>query len=95
MRHGAHDSGAGHWAQPRALSHHNDVCWHILSGRTWLIQQKSDRMEVILEAVYILSGAITTEEASLLFSHSGVPNKVTFGNVWLPEMHDAFVAPRP
>jgi hypothetical protein len=52
-------------------------------------------MEVILEAVYILSGAIATEEASLLFSHSGVPNKVTFGNVWLPEMHDAFVAPRP
>jgi len=57
MRHGAHEPGAGRWAQPHALSHHNDVCWHIISGRTRLIQQKSDRIEVILEAVYVLSGA--------------------------------------
>jgi hypothetical protein len=57
MRPRAHDSGAGRWAQPHALSHHNDVRWHIISGRTWQIQQKSDHIEVILEAVYVPSGA--------------------------------------
>jgi hypothetical protein len=39
------------------------VCWHIISGRTWLVQQKSngsDHIEVILEAgdfVFLPSGA--------------------------------------
>jgi ribosomal protein L16 Arg81 hydroxylase len=39
------------------------VCWHIISGRTWLVQQKSndsDHIEAILEAgdiVFLPSGA--------------------------------------
>ena len=86
----------------------NDVCWHIVSGKVWLIQARSDgsdRREVILEAgdfVYIPSGAIhvianasATEKASLVFCYIGVGSTEAAGNVWLPELHDAFVAPRP
>jgi uncharacterized RmlC-like cupin family protein len=97
-------------AGPNPTHYHanNDVCWHIVSGRIRLIQARSDgsgREEVILEAgdfVYIPSGAIhvianasDTEEASLVFCYIGVGSTEAAGNVWLPELHDAFVAPRP
>jgi oxalate decarboxylase/phosphoglucose isomerase-like protein (cupin superfamily) len=97
-------------AEPNPTHYHknNDVCWYIMSGKIRLIQAKSDgsdRKEIILAAgdfVYIPSGAIhvitnasQTEEASLVFCYIGVPNVEASGNVWLTEMHDAFVAPRP
>jgi uncharacterized RmlC-like cupin family protein len=97
-------------AGPNPTHYHanNDVCWHIVSGRIRLIQARSDgrgREEVILEAgdfVYIPSGAIhvianasETEAASLVFCYIGVGSTAAAGNVWLPELHDAFVAPRP
>jgi oxalate decarboxylase/phosphoglucose isomerase-like protein (cupin superfamily) len=97
-------------AVPNPTHYHtnNDVCWHIMSGKVRLIQARSDgseRKEVILEAgdfVYIPSGAIhvianasATEEATLVFCYIGVGNTDAAGNVWLKEMHDAFVAPRP
>jgi uncharacterized RmlC-like cupin family protein len=97
-------------AGPNPTHYHanNDVCWHIVSGRIRLIQARSDgsgREEVILEAgdfVYIPSGAIhvianasETEAASLVFCYIGVGSTEAAGNVWLPELHDAFVAPRP
>jgi len=97
-------------AGPNPTHYHanNDVCWHIVSGKVRLIQARSDgsdRKEVILEArdfVYIPSGAIhviandsDTEEASLVFCYIGVGSTEAAGNVWLPDMHDAFVAPRP
>jgi uncharacterized RmlC-like cupin family protein len=97
-------------AGPNPTHYHtnNDVCWHIVSGKVRLIQARSDgsdRREVILEAgdfVYIPSGAIhvianasATEEASLVFCYIGVGSTQAAGNVWLPDMHDAFVAPRP
>jgi uncharacterized RmlC-like cupin family protein len=96
-------------AQPNPTHYHrnNDVCWYIMSGKIRLIQARSDgsdRKEIILAAgdfVYIPSGAIhvianasQTEEASLVFCYIGVPNVEASGNVWLTEMHDAFVAPR-
>ena len=96
-------------AVPNPTHYHtnNDVCWHIMSGKVRLIQARSDgsdRKEVILEAgdfVYIPSGAIhvianasQTEEATLVFCYIGVGNTEAAGNVWLKEMHDAFVAPR-
>ncbi len=96
-------------AGPNPTHYHanNDVCWHIVSGRVRLIEARSDgsdRQEVILEAgdfVYIPSGAIhvianasATEEASLVFCYIGVGSTEAAGNVWLPELHDAFVAPR-
>jgi uncharacterized RmlC-like cupin family protein len=95
-------------ARPNPTHYHtnNDVCWHIVSGRIRLIQARSDgsdRREVILEGgdfVYIPSGAIhvianasATEEAVLVFCYIGVGNTEAAGNVWLPELHDAFVAP--
>jgi uncharacterized RmlC-like cupin family protein len=97
-------------AGPNPTHYHTnkDVCWHIVSGKVRLIQARSDgsdRKEVILEAgdfVYIPSGAIhvianasATEEASLVFCYIGVGSTEAAGNVWLPDMHDAFVAPRP
>jgi uncharacterized RmlC-like cupin family protein len=96
-------------AGPNPTHYHanNDVCWHIVSGKVRLIQAKSDgsdRKETILEAgdfAYIPSGAIhvianasETEEASLVFCYIGVGSTEAAGNVWLPDMHDAFVAPR-
>jgi len=96
-------------AVPNPTHYHtnNDVCWHIMSGHVRLIQAKSDgsdRQEVILGAgdfVYIPSGAIhvianasATEEATLVFCYIGVGNTAAAGNVWLKDMHDAFVAPR-
>lgn len=96
-------------AVPNPTHYHtnNDVCWHIMSGKVRLIQARSDgsdRKEVILEAgdfVYIPSGAIhvianasPTEEATLVFCYIGVGNTEAAGNVWLKDMHDAFVAPR-
>jgi uncharacterized RmlC-like cupin family protein len=96
-------------AGPNPTHYHtnNDVCWHIMSGKVRLIQARSDgsdRKEVILEAgdfVYIPSGAIhvianasQTEEATLVFCYIGVGNTEAAGNVWLKDMHDAFVAPR-
>jgi uncharacterized RmlC-like cupin family protein len=96
-------------AGPNPTHYHtnNDVCWHIMSGKVRLIQARSDgsdRKEVILEAgdfVYIPSGAIhvianasATEEATLVFCYIGVGNTEAAGNVWLKDMHDAFVAPR-
>ena len=96
-------------ARPNPTHYHanNDVCWHIVSGRIRLIQARSDgsdRKEVILEAgdfVYIPSGAIhvianasQTEEAQLVFCYIGVGSTEAAGNVWLTDMHDAFVAPR-
>jgi uncharacterized RmlC-like cupin family protein len=94
-------------AGPNPTHYHanNDVCWHILSGRVRCISARHDgsaRKEIILEAgdfVYIPSGAIhvianasDTEEASLVFCYIGVPNVGAAGNVWLPEMHERFVA---
>ncbi len=35
-----------------------------------------------------------TEEATLVFCYIGVGSTEAAGNVWLTEMHDAFVAPR-
>jgi uncharacterized RmlC-like cupin family protein len=97
--------GAG--PSPTHYHANNDVCWYIMSGKIRLLQARSDgsdRKEIILEAgdfVYIPSGAIhvianasQTEEASLVFCYIGVPNIDASGNVWLTEMHDAFVAPR-
>ena len=96
-------------AGPNPTHYHtnNDVCWHIMSGKVRLIQARSDgsdRKEVILESgdfVYIPSGAIhvianasKTEEATLVFCYIGVGNTEAAGNVWLRDMHDAFVAPR-
>ena len=97
-------------AGPNPTHYHanNDVCWYIMSGKIRLIQAKSDgseRKEVILEGgdfVYVPSGAIhvianasETEEATLVFCYIGVGSTEAAGNVWLTEMHDAFVAPRP
>ena len=97
-------------AGPNPTHYHanNDVCWFIMSGKIRLIQAKSDgseRKEVILEGgdfVYVPSGAIhvianasETEEATLVFCYIGVGSTEAAGNVWLTEMHDAFVAPRP
>ncbi len=97
-------------AGPNPTHYHtnNDVCWHIMSGKVRMIQARSDgsdRREVILEAgdfVYIPSGAIhvianasQTEEATLVFCYIGVGNTEAAGNVWLKDMHDAFVVPRP
>lgn len=97
-------------ARPNPTHYHrnNDVCWYIMSGSIRLIAARSDcsdRKEIVLEAgdfVYVPSGAIhvianasQTEEASLVFCYIGVPNVAASGNVWLPEQHDAFVAPRP
>lgn len=97
-------------AGPNPTHYHtnNDVCWHIMSGKVRMIQARSDgsdRKEVILEAgdfVYIPSGAIhvianasQTEEATLVFCYIGVGNTEAAGNIWLKEMHDAFVVPRP
>jgi oxalate decarboxylase/phosphoglucose isomerase-like protein (cupin superfamily) len=78
-----------------------------MSGRIRLIAARndgSDRKEVILEAgdfVYIPSGAIhvianasQSEEASLVFCYIGVPNTDASVNVWLPDLHEAYVAPR-
>ena len=96
-------------AVPNPTHYHtnNDVCWHIMSGKVRLIQARSDgseRKEVILEGgdfVYIPSGAIhvianasKTEEATLVFCYIGVGNTEAAGNIWLKDMHDAFVAPR-
>jgi oxalate decarboxylase/phosphoglucose isomerase-like protein (cupin superfamily) len=96
-------------AGPNPTHYHanNDVCWHVMSGKIRLIQAKSDgsdRREVILEGgdfVYIPSGAIhvianasETEEATLVFCYIGVGSTEAAGNVWLTEMHDAFVALR-
>jgi oxalate decarboxylase/phosphoglucose isomerase-like protein (cupin superfamily) len=96
-------------AGPNPTHYHanNDVCWYIMSGKIRLIQAKSDgseRKEVILEGgdfVYVPSGAIhvianasQTEEATLVFCYIGVGSTEAAGNVWLTEMHDAFVAPR-
>ena len=96
-------------AGPNPTHYHtnNDVCWHIMSGKVRLIQARSDgsdRKEVILEGgdfVYIPSGAIhvianasQTEAATLVFCYIGVGNTEAAGNVWLKDMHDAFVAPR-
>ena len=96
-------------AEPNPTHYHtnNDVCWHIMSGKVRLIQARSDgseRKEVILEGgdfVYIPSGAIhvianasKTEEATLVFCYIGVGNTEAAGNVWLRDIHDAFVAPR-
>ena len=96
-------------AGPNPTHYHanNDVCWYIMPGTIRLIQARSDgsdRSEIILEAgdfVYIPSGTIhvianasQTEEASLVFCYIGVPNAEASGNVWLSEMHDAFVASR-
>jgi uncharacterized RmlC-like cupin family protein len=93
-------------AGPNPTHYHtnNDVCWHIVSGKIRLIQARSDgsdRREVILEAgdfVYIPSGAIhvianasPTEAAVLVFCYIGVGNTEAAGNVWLPDLHDAFV----
>jgi oxalate decarboxylase/phosphoglucose isomerase-like protein (cupin superfamily) len=97
-------------AGPNPTHYHanNDVCWYIMSGKIRLLAAKSDgadRKEIILAAgdfVYIPSGAIhvianasQTEEASLVFCYVGVPSVEASGNVWLTQMHDAFVAPRP
>jgi oxalate decarboxylase/phosphoglucose isomerase-like protein (cupin superfamily) len=94
-------------AGPNPTHYHanNDVCWYIMSGKIKLMAAKSDgsdRKEIILAAgdfVYIPSGAIhvianasQTEEASLVFCYIGVGNIEASGNVWLPEMHDKFVA---
>jgi len=96
-------------AGPNPTHYHanNDVCWHIMSGKIRLIQAKSDgseRKEVILEGgdfVYVPSGAIhvianasQTEEATLVFCYIGVGSTEAAGNVWLAELHDAFVARR-
>jgi len=96
-------------AGPNPTHYHanNDVCWYIMSGKIRLIQARSDgsdRKEVILEGgdfVYVPSGAIhvianasETEEATLVFCYIGVGSTEAAGNVWLTEMHDAFVASR-
>jgi uncharacterized RmlC-like cupin family protein len=97
-------------AAPNPTHYHanNDVCWHIMSGKVRLIQARSDgseRKETILEAgdfAYVPSGAIhvianasATEEATLVFCYIGVGSVEASGTVWLKEMHDAFVTPRP
>jgi len=94
-------------AGPNPTHYHanNDVCWYIMSGKIKLMAARSDgsdRKEIILAAgdfVYVPSGAIhvianasQTEEASLVFCYIGVPNIEAAGNVWLTDMHDAFVA---
>ena len=96
-------------AEPNPTHYHknNDVCWYIMSGKIRCIQAKSDcsdRTEIILEAgdfVYVPSGAIhvianasQTEEATLVFCYIGVGSTEAAGNVWLAELHDAFVARR-
>ncbi|MCL6645256.1 MAG: cupin domain-containing protein [Dehalococcoidia bacterium] len=96
-------------AEPNPTHYHanNDVCWYIMSGRIRLIAARSDgsdRTELVLEAgdfVYIPSGAIhvianasPTEEASLVFCYIGVPNTDASVNVWLPDLHENYVAGR-
>ena len=46
-------------------------------------------------AVHVIANASDTEEASLVFCYIGVGSTEAAGNVWLPDMHDVFVAPRP